>query len=403
MKILILTNQPYPDMTGGSANKLIGETKYLDKNNHQVYLISSRGGNPHFHMEDAKDYVFLKRVGFPYIPLGKSKHIFLFFKMILWGTINLSYFITAFFHSLSIIKDIDVISIKGVHSDGLCGVLLKKLFNKRLVYEHAGGFNMKRKKLFKSMGRGKYLTRLGLWFNTFTERIVYKNCDAIMTEDNMEKYYRDLGFKGTYHIIPNGRDADIFYPKDESIIKKEYEINGKVILFVGRLISVKNVDKIIESFALIKSKVTLVIVGDGNLREQLQKKANEISCSNDIHFIIGPKKVAQFYNIADIFVIASDYEGFTGVLIEAMACGKIVVAAPVGAIPRVIIDNVNGYLLPEEWTNKDLAEGMVKGLNAPESVRLRSKRTFDLCYSWDKVIQKFIKIYQGDIDNELKK
>ena len=393
MRILILTNQPYPNMTGGSAIKLLGETKYLDKNNHQVNLITSRGGSPDLHIKEAKDYVSLRRVGFPYIPLGKSKHIFLFFKIILWGLVNISYFICAFFHSLWIIKDVDVISIKGVHSDGLCGVLLKKIYKKRLVYEHAGGFNMKRKKLFKHMGRGKYLTRLGLWFNTFTERIVYKNCDAIMTQDNMEDYYRDLGFKGAYHIIPNGSDPEKYYPKDESKTKKEYNIEGKVVLFVGRLAPVKNIDKIIEAFQLIKGNNSLVIVGDGEFREELHKVAQETKGSNEIHFVGSQKNPEKFYNLADIIVIASDYEGFPGVLIEAMACGKVVVASPVGVIPKVLFDNVNGYLLPKIWTNTDLSIGMTKGLNAPNSVKLKAKRTFDKNYSWDIVIQKFINIY----------
>jgi len=395
MKILTLVTQPYPDITGGSIIKLLGETKYLTKYGHQVHLVSSRGGNPELHIKEAKDYSSLKRVGLPYVPLGKSKHIFLLFKMMLWGIVNLSYFICAFIYSLWIIKDIDVISIKGIHSDGLCGVLLKKLFKKRLVYEHAGGFNIKRKKLFKHMNRGKFLTRLGLWFNTFTEKIVYKNCDAIMTQDNLENYYRELGFEGTYHVVPNGRDPETYYPRDASETKKEYNIKGKVVLFVGRLVPVKNIDKIIESFHSLNGNYSLVIVGDGDLREELHKVAQEMKGSKDVHFVGTQKDVTQFYNLADILVIASDYEGFPGVLIEAMGCGKVVVAAPVGVIPKVIIDNVNGFLLPKDWTNHDLTKCMFKGLNALESIKLKSKRTFDNNYSWDIVIQKFIKIYQG--------
>ena len=395
MKILILVTQPYPDITGGSIIKLLGETKYLHKNKHKVHLVSSRGGSPDLHIKEAKDYSSLKRVGLPYVPLGKSKHIFLLFKMMLWAIVNLSYFVCAFLYSLWIIKDVDVISIKGIHSDGLCGVLLKKLFGKRLVYEHAGGFNTKRKKLFKHMNRDKYLTRLSLWFNTFTEKIVYSNCDAIMTQDNIEDYYRNLGFKGTYHIIPNGRDPEKYYPRDESETKKEYNIKGKVVLFVGRLAPVKNVDKIIKAFQNLRGNYSLVIVGDGELKEELHKVAQETKGSNEIHFVGLQPNPEKFYNLADILVIASDYEGFPGVLIEAMACGKVVVAAPVGVILRVIINNANGYLLPSNWTNKDLTKGMILGLNAPELVKIKSKRTFDMNYSWDIVIKKFIKIYQG--------
>lgn len=268
------------------------------------------------------------------------------------------------------------------------------MYKKGLVYEHAGGFKIKREKLFKQMNRGRIITKISLWFNTLIEKIVYRNCDSIINQVSMEDYYRQLSFKGNYHIIPNGRDGEIFYPRDESAIKNKYKIKGKVILFIGRFVPVKNIDKIIESFELIKEEASLVIVGTGILFKNLQEKSNKSLRSKDIHIIKGPVEVAPIYNIADIFVIASDYEGFPGVLIEAMACGKIVVAAPVGAIPNVIINNSNGYLLPENWTNQDLANGMVKGLNAPESIKINSKKTFDMNYSWDKVIKILIKIYQ---------
>jgi len=314
--------------------------------------------------------------------------------MLLGFISKLSYLVFAFFKSLTLIKGTDVISIKGIHGDGLCGVLLKKLFKKRLVFEHAGGLNQKRAKLFKQMNKGKHLTRLLLWFNTFTERIVYKNCDAIMTQEDVEDYYRKLGFKGEYHIIPNGRDPEKYYPQ-ETTLKEEHGIKGKVILFVGRLVPVKNIDKIIKAFDLLDDGTSLVIVGDGELRDKLQGQARKNKHPENIYFM-GHQEVTPYYNIADILVIASDYEGFPGVLIEAMACGKVVVATPVGVIPKVI-NGSNGYLLPSKWNEKDLAEGMRLGLNAPYSVKKESKRTFDENYSWDTVIEIFIRIYKPPI------
>jgi len=391
MKIITLINQPYPNMTGGSANKLLGEVKYLHKKKHEVHIIAARGGNSKLRLKDSEKCASLSHVGLPYIPLGTSKHIFLLFKMLLGFLSKLSYFIFAFFKSLTLIKGTDVISIKGIHGDGLCGVLLKKIFHKRLVFEHAGGLNQKRAKLFKQMKKGKYLTRLLLWFNTLTERIVYRNCDAIMTQEDVEDYYRKLGFKGEYHIIQNGRDTEKYYPQ-RTTLKKEHGIKGKVILFVGRFVPVKNINKIIKAFDLLDDGTSLVLVGDGELRDELQDQARKNNYPENIYFMGHQDDVTPYYNIADILVIASDYEGLPGVLVEAMACGKTVVASPVGVIPKVI-DGSNGYLLPSKWDENDLVEGMILGLNSPYSVRKKSKKTFDENYSWEVVIEKFIRIY----------
>lgn len=403
MKILILTNQPYPYMTGGSTNKLIGETKYLQRAGCEIILISSRGGNKRLQKRGVFNYAKIKQVGFPYVALGKNKGLKLLGRMFLWTIINITYFILSFIHSLFYIKQVDVISIKGIQSDGLCGVLLKKLFKKRLVYEHAGGLSRKRAKLFKQHGRGKWFSKLGLKYNNLVERIVYKNCDAIMTQENMEDYYRRLGFMGDYHIIPNGRDTEEFYPQSCDEIKKEYGLKGKVILFVGRLAPVKNIDKIIEAFSMIKQEASLVIVGDGEMKEELHKKASQSLGPNSINFVGAHKDVVPFYNAADVLVIASDYEGFPGVLIEAMACEKVVVASPVGVIPQVIKAGENGYLLPKHWDLHDLSFGMIKGINAPNSIKINAKKTMKSNYSWDVVIKKFISVYNVKNGNPLAK
>jgi len=397
MKLLILTNQPYPNMIGGSAKKLTGECKYLDKNNHEVNIISSRGGDKKLRDHDAICYANIKQVGLPYIPLGKARGFKLIFKLNLWIIVNFIYFWAALFRGIKIANSVDTISIKGVHSDGLCGVILKKIFKKRLVYEHAGGLNIKRAKLFKHKKRGALFLKIGLWFNTFTERIVYRNCDAIMTQESMEDYYRDLGFKGDYYVIPNGRDADEFHPFGDInvYLKKDMDISGKVILFVGRFDPVKNVDKIIDAFSLIKEKVHLVIVGGGDLGPELMKHAEESLGSKNIHFMGSKPDVTPYYMMADALVIASTYEGFPGVLIEGMASELAVVSTPVGTVPKVIKDGENGYLIPKKWKTSDLTIGMIKAINAPDKLRENARLTFEENYSWDVVIKKFIQVYSS--------
>jgi glycosyltransferase involved in cell wall biosynthesis len=220
-----------------------------------------------------------------------------------------------------------------------------------------------------------------------------------MTQEDVEDYYRQLGFKGTYHIIPNGRDSDTFHPfhgLDIPRLKKEMGLNTNVILFIGRLAPVKNVDKIIKAFDLVpNSNVSLLIIGDGELYEDLIEQSGMALKSKDIIFLGAKKNVSEYYNLADVFVIASDYEGFPGVLIEAMASENKIVASPVGTIPKVIKNGKTGFLLPKNWKVTDLAIGMIKALEAPEKMGEDARLIFEHNYSWDVVIKKFLEIYSG--------
>ena len=125
-------------------------------------------------------------------------------------------------------------------------------------------------------------------------------------------------------IIPNGVGEEFFVNK-ENVSSKHTNL-----LFVGRLDVQKNVPKLIDVASLIKSKVVLHIIGDGEKKKEIEKLISDKNLKNVIlHSKKTGKGLINFYKNADIFILTSDIEAMPLVLLEAMASGTPIVASDV--------------------------------------------------------------------------
>ena len=136
-------------------------------------------------------------------------------------------------------------------------------------------------------------------------------------------------------------------------IKKKKNHSPLVIVYVGNLAVPKRVDIILKALHLIQSKnfkVKLDVIGDGNLRNDLEELVANLGLSEEVvfHGAIAHDQIEPRLQKADIFVHCSEMEGLPVAIIEAMVCGLPVIAANVGGIPEVVEHNYNGYLLEPE-------------------------------------------------------
>ena len=102
--------------------------------------------------------------------------------------------------------------------------------------------------------------------------------------------------------------------------------------------------QVIKEFPSVK----LIIIGDGIQKEYLERLCSDLGISQQVTFL-GRKtsaEVSGFLKNIDLFVLASNWEGFGLALIEAMSAGKPVVAAKVGGIPEIVEDGECGFLVP---------------------------------------------------------
>lgn len=118
------------------------------------------------------------------------------------------------------------------------------------------------------------------------------------------------------------------------------------LLYVGRLDPQKAPEIIIEAVAGLK--VVLTIIGDGSKRDRLKKLASELDLAEQVEFIpsVAHARIQEYYHWADVFVLATRYEGFCIPVLEAMAAGLPVVASQTPPIPEILADC--GLTVPNE-------------------------------------------------------
>ena len=115
-----------------------------------------------------------------------------------------------------------------------------------------------------------------------------------------------------------------------------------------------------------------MIIGEGDEKEFLEKQIISLGLKDSV-FLLGQKDdIFRYLNAADIFVLASLWEGFGVAVAEAMACGLPVVATSVGGIPEVVEDGKTGFLV-EPKNSELLAEKIEYILNFSEEERKTAK------------------------------
>lgn len=120
-----------------------------------------------------------------------------------------------------------------------------------------------------------------------------------------------------------------------------------LVCWVGRLVPIKDCATFVRACAEVvrsKADVRFVIVGDGELRSQLETQAEEQRVP--AHFLGNRSDVPDLMAASDLFVLSSTNEGFGRVLVEAMASGLPIVATAVGGVPEVVEHGRSGLVVP---------------------------------------------------------
>jgi len=132
-------------------------------------------------------------------------------------------------------------------------------------------------------------------------------------------------------------------------------------IFVGALIPLKCVENILKAILLLQQKgkeVSLLIVGDGPLRKELEEFTIRQKINNLVTFVGYQKDISAFITQANAIIIASEREGMPFALIEGMVSGTIPISTAVGSIPEYIVDETNGILV-----QKNSVESLTDGIN----------------------------------------
>lgn len=200
----------------------------------------------------------------------------------------------------------------------------------------------------------KFLRHLGRLMLGYVE--TYKKAAKILAGSTfiLNKLKKTFG-------IEDGR-TELFYENgaSENFLKKltltrdDRQVN---LLFVGRLVSYKGADTVLEAISQlkqpIKERVRLIIVGDGCEKANLKKQIQELGVSDIISFAgwVDQKETLEFYRKADILCFPSIREFGGAVVLKAMACGLPCILADNGGIAEYVTQEIGFKILPVSIKN----------------------------------------------------
>lgn len=190
-----------------------------------------------------------------------------------------------------------------------------------------------------------------------------------------EKYYKIK----KCNIIYNPVDTKTFRPE------KKQRKNEKIIKFIniGRLVKEKNQELLILGIKKLHetySNIRLDIIGEGVLKDDLQKIITNNHAENYIKLLGSRSDIANLLNESDIFALTSTTEGMPMTLLEAMACGKPIICSCVGGIPDVIKNN--GYLFESNNIN-DFVNKAASMISKPEIIQKMKRESLEISKKYD--------------------
>jgi len=181
---------------------------------------------------------------------------------------------------------------------------------------------------------------------------IFRKADLVIALTNGDAQCWDRFKVKKIKVVPN---PVTFYCDNVNTNK----IPGR-ILAVGRLNKIKRFDRLIHAFSLVAPNCPvwhLVIVGDGEEKENLNNLISELNLTDRIRILPATRDIVSEYMKSQFLTVSSDLEGFSLVLIEAMACGLpcVSTACPYGPI-EIIEEGISGLL--SKMDEKDLADKM---------------------------------------------
>ena len=235
---------------------------------------------------------------------------------------------------------------------------------------------------------------------TITERFLARLSTALVSVG--EKVRNDLvnakiGRIEQYVVVPPGVKLGAIPEQDRARKQLDISLETPVVLFVGRLTSVKRPDRLINSMFLLLESVpnaVLIIAGEGDLSLHTRELAKNLGDS--VRFLGWQDDVERLYAAADIVVLCSDNEGMPVTLIEAASAGLPAVATDVGSTGEVVAHQKTGLLVGKSDTA--LAEGvriLLEDRDLLKSMGFAAKVRAEKHFGIEKLIFGYSELYKS--------
>lgn len=224
----------------------------------------------------------------------------------------------------------------------------------------------------------------------------------ICVSNNLKKILDTQKFKGNMAVVNNGIDINsikIFSSKEE--IRKKYKIKEDEFLFimVARIHPIKNHKEVIKAFSKLVNEfnnIKLLLVGDGETKDELEKLIAELSLADKVILTGAVSNPLDFINASNVSVIASLSEGGAPPLtvLESGIMKKALIYTAVGDLQE-ILDKSSGYLI-ENTTSDSIYASMKKAYLDTNEICNKGEKLYDIVvnkFTMDNFWQKYFEFY----------
>ena len=280
--------------------------------------------------------------------------------------------------AISLYNHIDIIHAHSVYPGGVIASILSKEFNiPYVITEHMGP------RIPSLLKNGKPIDDI---------LKAYSEASKIITVSDFLKIKLEQHNINNITVIPNLVNEDIFKIKNKQ--------NKKFIFFtLCNMLEIKGIDILLYAIKEMETdfdSVEFIIGGSGPLLDKYKSLAESLKISKKIKWLghIEPDQTVKFFQSCDVFVLPSRYETFGVVYVEAIACGKPVIASRCGG-PESIVNDINGVLIKSESV-EHLSEAMIKMIaNIKNYSSKEIRNDFLGKFSREKVVNQITEIYNN--------
>jgi alpha-1,6-mannosyltransferase len=210
-------------------------------------------------------------------------------------------------------------------------------------------------------------------------RVLYERCEVVFAPSRlMCEFLRELGVAHAVHQ-PLGVDAEIFNPARRSGALRNrlgLPARARVLVYAGRFAEEKNLPVLLRAFAQLGAPYHLLLIGGG-------RRAHPAPNVSMIPYRRNSLELAEWLASADALVHAGTKETFGLVVLEAMACGRPVVAARAGAFPEFVDDSVGVLAEPDSGTGMAAAVAALYERDL-DAVGLAARARVLRQFTWDR-------------------
>jgi glycosyltransferase involved in cell wall biosynthesis len=220
---------------------------------------------------------------------------------------------------------------------------------------------------------------------------------TITVSEELRKRAIELGCSpNRVQAILNGCDSDVFFVRSRIEARRALNLpeDVQLILFVGWLAPLKGLTELFEAVSRLipqHPRLQLACIGEGRLATSLNEQCSQAPLNKRVHMLgaRSAKEISVWLGAADLLCLPSHSEGCPNVILEALACGRPVVASDVGGIPE-LLNTSSGILIPPSDV-KRLAEALHQALELPWNPDVIASRA---ARDWDQVAEETFRICQ---------